>query len=97
MSGSSDTHLCSVYTEQLRSLNPSLPLVMEHLVKENILTKNEAGTIQSTNYQFKRLCQLLASKGAGEEGERVRAAIKSFPSTLGRAPKNLDNQAVHSR
>ena len=94
MSDSLD-HLCSLYTEQLRTLNPSLPLVMEHLVEENILTKNEAGKIQSTSNQFKRLCQLLASKGAGEEGERVRTAIKSFPSTQGRAPKNLDNPTVH--
>ena len=82
-----DNHLSSLYKQQLRSLNPELPAVIEHLVSENVLTRSEAIKVYSTSDQFSRLCQLLASKGADKETAIV-SGIESFRKTERRDAEN---------
>ena len=77
MSTVSRNHLCSLYTEQLRDLHPRLPQVTEHLVKKNIVTRGEVSKVCSTSDQYRRLCQLLASKGAEREAA-IMSEIKYF-------------------
>lgn len=69
--------LSSLYKNQLRSLNPRLPQVIEHLVNTEILTRTEASRLLSTSGQFSHLCQQLASKGT-EKREKILAEIDSF-------------------
>ena len=65
------------YKNKLRSLNPSLPQVIEHLVQTDVLTRTEASRVASTSGQFDSLCELLAAKGM-EKREKIMAEIGSF-------------------
>ena len=69
--------LPTLYKQQLRSLNPSLPQVIEHFVSVNILTRTEATRLLSSSDQFSRLCQQLASKGS-ERKAVIISEIESF-------------------
>lgn len=69
--------LSTQYKHQLRSLNPLLPQVIEHLVSTSVLTRNEATQVFSTSDQFSRLCQQLALKGT-ESKATIVAVIESF-------------------
>ena len=69
--------LSTQYKDQLRSLNPCLPRVAEHLVKTGVLTRTDSCRVASSGNQFAHLCDLLASKGTGER-ERILAEIASF-------------------
>ena len=73
--------LPTLYKHQLRSLNPNLPQVIEHLVEVDILTRTEASKVVSTSDQFNRLCQLLASKGADRKST-ILSEIESFRGSL---------------
>jgi hypothetical protein len=73
--------LPTLYKHQLRSLNPNLPQVIEHLVEVDILTRTEASKVVSTSDQFNRLCQLLASKG-DDRKSTILSEIESFRGSL---------------
>ena len=73
----SSASLSSQYKSQLRSLNPSLPQVIEHLVAKEILTRSEASRLRSTSNQFSHLCELLVLKGT-ESRDGILAEIESF-------------------
>ena len=73
--------LSTTYSNELRSLNPCLPQVIEHLVNANVLTRTEASRVVSTSDQFPRLCQLLASKGSDRTAE-ILSEIKDFRKDL---------------
>lgn len=74
MAGSS---LTTEYKDQLSSLNPSLPQVIEHFVRTEILTRTEASKVLSTSNQFTRLCSQLAAKGV-EKKDEVLSEIGAF-------------------
>ena len=69
--------LNTLYKQQLCSLNPMLPHLIEHLVKNAILTRTEASKIVAMSDQFNRLAQLLAEKGS-QNKDAVLFEIESF-------------------
>lgn len=73
--------LITEYKQLLRSLNPVLPRVIEHLVAVNILARTESSRLVSTSDQFNRLCEQLASKGFEKKAE-ITSKIKTFRRSL---------------
>lgn len=69
--------LSTQYKHHLRSLNPLLPQVIEHLVSVSVLTRTEATQVFSTSDQFSRLCQQLALKGT-ESKATIVSVIEAF-------------------
>ena len=83
------SELSTQYKDLLRSLNPVLPLVIEHLAATSTLTRTETRIVLSKSDQFNRLCELLASKGL-EKRPVIFSTIESFRRNLEQHKQTAD-------